>query len=263
MPKKSGAIRICVDLKKLHEGVLCEVHPLPRVDETLALLAGATVFSILDAYSGFCPLAKESQLLTTFITPFGRYCFNKLPFGITSAPELFQKRIKRILDGLNGVVCQMNDILIFGSNQAEHDSRLLAVLKRLKEKNVTLNPEKCEFRKKSVKLLGHLIDSRGIRADPDKTLALENIKVPNSVSELRRFLGMANQLAPHLAEISQPLRELLSPRQSWHWGPAQEKAFAKVKEELIHPTVLTLYDPNDFGRCLILWARGRSFPTVL
>ena len=261
VPKKSGAIRICVDLKKLNEGVLREVHPLPRVDETLALLAGATVFSKLDANSGFwqIPLAKESQLLTTFITPFGRYCFNKLPFSITSAPELFQKRIKRILDGLKGVVCQMDDILIFGSNQAEHDSRLLAVLNRLKEKNVTLNPEKCEFRKKSVKFLGHLIDSQGIRADPDKTLALENIKVPNSVSELRRFLGMANQLgkfSPHLAEVSQPLRELLSPRQSWYWGPAQEQAFAKVKAELIHPTVLTLYDPNA---CIKISADASSF----
>ena len=140
VPKKSGAIRICVDLKKLNECVLREVHPLPRVDETLALLAGATVFSKLDANSGFwqIPLAQESRLLTTFITPFGRYCFNKLPFGITSAPELFQKRMKSILEGLNGVVCQMDDILIFGSSQDEHNSRLLAVLKRLKERNVTL-----------------------------------------------------------------------------------------------------------------------------
>ena len=93
VPKKSGAIRICVDLKKLNEGVLREVHPMPKVDETLALLAGATIFSKLDANSGFwqIPLAKDSRHLTTFITPFGRYCFNKLPFGITSAPELFQK----------------------------------------------------------------------------------------------------------------------------------------------------------------------------
>ena len=249
VPKKSGAIRICVDLKKLNESVLREVHPLPRVDETLALLAGATVFSKLDANSGFwqIPLAKESRLLTTFITLFGRYCFNKLPFGITSVPELFQKRMKMILEGLSGVVCQMDDILIFGSSQEEHNSRLLAVLQRLKERNVTLNREKCEFSKKSVKFLGHLIDGQGIRADPDKTSGLENIKVPSCVSDLRRFLGMANQLgkfSPRLAELSQPLRELLSPRKSWQWGPAQEQAFSKVKAELAHPTILTLYNPN-------------------
>ena len=107
VPKKSGSIRICVDLKPLNESVLREVHPLPKVDETLAQLTGAKVFSKLDANSGFwqIPLAEKSRLLTTFITPKGRYCFNKLPFGISSAPEDFQKRMSRILSGLEGVHC--------------------------------------------------------------------------------------------------------------------------------------------------------------
>ena len=93
VPKKNGSIRICVDFRPLNESVLREVHPLPRVDDTLAQLSGAKVFSKLDANSGFwqIPLATESRLLTTFITPYGHFCFNKLPFGITSAPELFQK----------------------------------------------------------------------------------------------------------------------------------------------------------------------------
>ena len=115
-PKNEGAIRICVDLKPLNDNVLREVHPLPRVDDILAQLTGAKVFSKLDANSGFwqIPLAEESQLLTTFITPFGRYCFNKLPFGSSSAPEHFQKRMSRILSGLEGVVCLMDDVLVFG-----------------------------------------------------------------------------------------------------------------------------------------------------
>ena len=92
-PKCSGAVRICVDLKPLNESVLRETHPIPKVDNTLAQLAGAAIFSKLDANSGFwqIPLAEESRKLMTFITPFERYCFNKLPFGISSAPELFQK----------------------------------------------------------------------------------------------------------------------------------------------------------------------------
>ena len=124
VPKKSGAVRICVDLKPLNESVLRAVHPIPTVDETLAQLSGATVFSKLDANSGFwqIPLSKESRPLTTFITPMGRYHFNKLPFGISSAPELFQKRMKRILEGLEGTVCHMDDILVFGADQAEHNS---------------------------------------------------------------------------------------------------------------------------------------------
>ena len=89
VPKKSGEVRICVDLKPLNESILHEVHPLPCVDETLAQLTGAKTFSKLDANSGFwqVPLASTSRLLTTFITPYGRYCFNKLLFGIASAPE--------------------------------------------------------------------------------------------------------------------------------------------------------------------------------
>eukprot|EP00731_Ephydatia_muelleri_P036195 Em0214g1a len=111
-PNRNGDIRICVDLKALNESVLGEVYPLPTVDETLAQLTGATVFSKLDANSGFwqIPLADSSRLLTTFITPFGRYCFNKLPFGISSAPELFQKRMGQILEGLDGVLCQMDGV---------------------------------------------------------------------------------------------------------------------------------------------------------
>ena len=94
VPKPDGRIRICVDLTKLNESVRRERHMLPSVEQTLAQLGGATVFSKLDANSGFwqIELTKESSLLTTFITPFGRYCFNRLPFGITSAPEYFQKR---------------------------------------------------------------------------------------------------------------------------------------------------------------------------
>ena len=266
VPKPNGAVRICVDLKPLNESVLREVHPIPKVDETLALLAGAKIFSKLDANSGFwqIPLAEESRLLTTFITPAGRYCFNKLPFGISSAPELFQKRMKRILEGLTGVVCLMDDILIFGSNQTEHDERLIAVLKRLEAAGVTLNAEKCKFNETRVKFLGHLIDQCGIQADPAKTTAVLQMKPPNNITDLRRFMGMVNQLgkfSPNLSQLSQPLRELLSPKRSWLWGPNQQTAFENVKCELAKPTVLALFNPQA---CSKISADASSFaPEVI
>ena len=133
VPKPSGDMRICVDLKPLNQTVLREYHPLPNVDETLAQLAGAKNFSKLDANSGFwqIPLAKQSRPLTTFITPFGRFQFNKLPFGISCAPELFQKRMSTMLSGLQGVLCLMDDVLVFGHDQQQHDKRLEAVLSRI------------------------------------------------------------------------------------------------------------------------------------
>ena len=99
VPKKNGIVRICVDLKMLNENVLHKIHPLPKVDETLALLTGATCFSKLDANSGFwqIPLSANSRLLTTFLTPYRRFCFNKLRFGVSCAPELFQKHMINIL----------------------------------------------------------------------------------------------------------------------------------------------------------------------
>ena len=193
VPKKSGKIRICVDLKPLNQSVLREVHPLPKVDETLAQLSGAKIISKLDANSGFwqIPLSQSSRLLTTFITPMGRYCFNKLPFGISSAPEHFQRRMSKILAGLNGVLCQMDDVLIFGKDQAEHDEQLEAALRRIEEAGATLNPQKCEFRKPKLIFLGHVIDKDSITADPEKTEAIVRMSPPTNVPELRRFLGMA------------------------------------------------------------------------
>lgn len=237
VPKKSGAVRICVDLKALNENVLRETHPTPKVDNTLAQQTGAAVFSKLDANSGFwqIPLSEDSKLLTTFITPFGRYAFNKLPFGISSAPELFQKRMNKILEGLEGVVCLMDDMLVIGRNRDEHDQRLKEVLKRVEAAGVTLNSSECEFNKTRVKFLGHVIDCNGIRADPDKIRTICKMEAPRSVSDLRRFLGMINQLgkfSPRIAELSQPFRELLSTKRAWLWGPEQDTAFDRINNLL-------------------------------
>ena len=249
VPKRSGDVRLCIDLKALNESVMREAHPILKVDSTLAQLAGAAVFSKLDANSGFwrIPLSEDSKLLTTFITPFGRYVFNKLPFGIASAPEIFQKRMNRILEGLDSVVCMMIDILVFGKDHDEHDNRLRKVLEQLESANVTLNTSKCEFGKDTVKFLGHIIDGQGARADPEKTEAIRGMATPSSVSDLRRFLGMVNQLgkfSPNIAKMSQPLRELLSTKKTWLWGPQQESAFSQIKDERMKPTKLTFYDPR-------------------
>ena len=118
VPKPNQKVRICVDLTHLNKSVQRECHILPSVDHTLAQLAEVQFFTKLDANSGFwqVPLSKKSAQLTTFIMPYGRYCFNHLPFGISSVPELFQRHMSIALEGLEGVVCLMDDILIHGKN---------------------------------------------------------------------------------------------------------------------------------------------------
>ena len=249
VPKKNGSVRICVDLKMLNENVLREIHPLPKVDETLALLSGATCFSKLDANSGFwqIPLSDDSRLLTTFLTPYGRFCFNKLPFGVSCAPELFQKRMANILEGLHGVVCQIDHVMVFGATRKEHDDRLFAVLQRLQAAGVTLNAEKCEFARDEIQFLGHKVSKAGVQSDPQKIAAIVNMKPPSNITELRRFLGMINQcgkFSPNLAELTKPLRALLTKNSKWHWDQPQQDAYAAVKEEIVKPTVLALYNPT-------------------
>ena len=247
--KPNGKIRICVDLTKLNHSVLRERHPLPAVEQTLAQLAGAQVFSKLDANSGFwqIPLAPDSALLTTFLTPFGRYCFHRLPFGISSAPEHFQRRMSTLLEGIDGVVCLMDDILIHGTTQDEHDSRLMEVLRRLEAAGVTLNKEKCEFSQKQVPFLGQIVNHSGIRPDPGKVRAAQEFPAPTNVGGVRRFLGMVNQLSkfsPHLADVTKPLRELLKKDRAWVWGDPQQQAFDNVKATLTTAPILALFDPT-------------------
>ena len=139
--EKSGAVRICVDLKRLNLSVERERYILPTLQDLTSRLAGATVFSSLDAASGFyqIPLHEASQELTTFITPMGRYCYRRLPFGITSAPEIFMRKMNELLYGLDGVFTYMDDILIYGKDKAEHDERLNKVLKVLASAGLILN----------------------------------------------------------------------------------------------------------------------------
>ncbi|CAB4035810.1 Hypothetical predicted protein, partial [Paramuricea clavata] len=168
---KNGTQR---NLTKLNQFVQRENHPLPTTDTTFANLAGARYFTKLDANSGFwqIKLSERSKPLTTFITPWGRYCFNVLPFGISSGSEKFQKCMCQILEGLDGVECNIDDVLVHGATQEEHDRRLEAVLQRLGNANVTLNAEKCVFNVSIVKFLGQIVGADGIKLDREKIQAI-------------------------------------------------------------------------------------------
>ena len=155
--------------------------------------------------------------------------------------------MSEILKGQEGVLCHMGDVLIFGQNQQEHDSRLSSALKRVQAAGLTLNPNKCEFNKQCLTFLHHFIDAHEVSADPSKTSAVLEMEMPRSIMELCRFMGMVSQLGkftPRITEVSQPLHELLSSKRSWVWGPTQDEAFKDIKAELARPTMLALYNPD-------------------
>ena len=140
--------------------------------------------------------------MTTFITPFGSFWFNKLPFGISSAPEVYQKCMNQILEGLPGVLCLIDYVLISVQNQEEYDLRLQETLIWLQLAGVTLDADKCAFGQCSLKFLGHIIDELIIddiiQADLDKTSAVLTMSISKSVTDIRRFMWMVNQLGKFL-----------------------------------------------------------------
>ena len=149
--KAGGKVRITVDYKHLNKAVKREIFPIPTLEQLTSKLGGATLFSKLDAVSGFyqLPLDEESSLLTTFITPFGRKAFLRLPMGLNMAPECFQRKMEETLKDLPGVICYMDDIMCFGDEES-HDARLKAVMERIEASGLKLNKSKCVIRQSSV-----------------------------------------------------------------------------------------------------------------
>ena len=152
-----------------------------------------------------------------------------------------------VLQGLEGVVRLIDDILIYGQTQEEHDKHLTEVLHKIAAAGITLNQEKCEISQSQVKFLGQIVDSKGIHPDPGKVAAVKQMNAPTDVKELRRFLGMVNQLAkftPQLSDATKPLRELLSSKNQWLWSDVQQQAFEAVRNMVSSDRVLALFDPH-------------------
>ena len=222
VPKADGRVRICTDFTKLNKAVKREVYPMSAVNHSLAQLSGGRVFSKVDANSGYwqIALADESQELTTFLSPLGRYCYQRLPQGLSSAPEVFSKEMSVLMDGLDSVVVHMDDLLVWGRDRESHDRSLDEVLRRIHKAGMTLNPSKCMFRQSSVKFLGRIIDAEGIHADQTAIEGIMAISPPTCVKELQSFLGAVNQyseFSSNIAELTHPLRALLCKNVVWMW----------------------------------------------
>ncbi|XP_014261398.1 uncharacterized protein K02A2.6-like [Cimex lectularius] len=247
--KKNGGVRICVDLSHLNKNVRRQFHPMPRIELQLAELSGAKYFSKLDANHGFWQLnlARDSQDYTTFITPFGRFKFQKLPFGITSAPEEFQKRMTRALEGAKNCLIHIDDVLVWGNTKEEHDKYLRRVLEKIKKAGITLNKGKTEFCKQKVEFLGFVLSQEGVAPDPNKVKAITEMEPPKDIKEVQRFMGMVTFLAkfiPKRSEIMAPITSLVSLNNAFVWGPSQQIAFERIKDLLTSSSCLTIFDPN-------------------
>lgn len=212
--KPNGKFRVCLDPKDLNENIKREHYQIPKREEITSEMAGAQFFSKLDASQGFWQLKldAESSKYCTFNTPFGRYCFLRLPFGIKSAPEIFQKAIERITEGLVGTRVYIDDIVVWGNTRQEHDERLTRLLQRVQESGLKLNKEKCQFGVKEVVFLGDKISGEGVEPVHSKVQAIQEMPHPTDKKGVLRALGMINFLSkfiPNLSSKTTCMRELL------------------------------------------------------
>ncbi|XP_030763270.1 uncharacterized protein K02A2.6-like [Sitophilus oryzae] len=246
--KPDKKLRICLDPLDLNKVIKREYCHIPTLEEITSKLAGSTIFSTLDATQGFYSILLDdaSADLCTFGTPFGRYRFLRLPYGIKSAPEVFQSRFKQIFN-LEGVDVYIDDILIWGKTKSEHDERLKKVLQIAKETNVRFNLHKCRFGVNEINYMGHVISGAGISPENSKINAITQIPKPQNKQELQRLLGMITYVSKFINNFSSAtsvLRNLLKKDVEFLWQPEHDKAFENLKNTLINKPVLQFYDVN-------------------
>jgi len=213
--KKNNKLRVCLDPLDLNRAVMREHFPMQTVEDVISKMPNTKVFSVLDANHGFwqVELVKDCSKLATFNAPFGRCSYTRLPFGIASAPEVFQHVMVHFFQDIEGVEVIVDDLVVWGEDVEQHDVRLRQVLDRCRERNLKLNREKCHFRVSEVHLyVGHVLSADGVKPHPQKVEAIIAMPTPANREDLQRFLGVVTYLSkfiPNMSQKSAPLRHLL------------------------------------------------------
>jgi len=255
--KKDGKPRFCIDFRKVNSVTERDAYPLPHIVATLDKLRGAKYLSTIDLKQGYwqVPLAPESRPLTAFTVPGrGLMQFTVMPFGLHSAPATFQ----RLLDTILGPELEphtfvyLDDIIVISSTMDDHLRHLEEVFRRLREAKLRVNPDKCHFGLTELKYLGHIVDRRGLRTDPEKVKAVTQWPTPTTVRQIRQFIGLASWYRRFIRDFSAtaaPLTKLTRKNCKWSWGPEEDAAFKHLKRALTTAPILAC---PDFERKFVL-----------
>ena len=215
VPKKDGSVRLCGDYKiTVNPELQAEQYPLPRIEDIFANLAGGQKFSKIDLRQAYhqIEMEEDSKKYLTINTHMGLFQYNRLVFGITSAPAIWQRTIDQVLEGTSGTSCILDDMIITGKNDDEHLANLEEVLRRLQAHGLRANKTKCEFFKEKITFCGHDIESHGLHKSPEKVEAVLRAPRPCNVAELRSFPGLVNycnSFLPNLSTVVPPLKPVV------------------------------------------------------
>ena len=249
-PKKNGAVRLCVDLKKLNQHIVRErwLSPTP-LEVVSSLPKNARFFTTVDAVKGYhqIPLNEASQALTTFITPFGRYKFKRAPFGISSISEHYNRRMYEIIADLMNTSHIVDDVIIADSDLDEHVKNVRAFLQKCRQNGVALNAAKFHFACPEVTFAGFSVNSSGYTVDGEMLTAIRDFPEPKNRTDLRSWFGLVNQVTSftdELAGLLEPLRPLLREANEFLWLDEHRTHFDKAKAALCQVPYLAYYAPS-------------------
>ena len=241
IPKLNGGIRLCIDLQILNKYVRRPYNPSKSHAEAVSNISSSSkFFSILDTTKGYwqVPLEKEIQDFTTFITAFERFKFLRAPMGLASSQDKYCARGDEALQSIEQVEKVVDDILVQGETAQEHLNTIVAVLNRCQEHGITLNPKKVQLLQSAVRYVGYIVRSDGIKANSTKVEAISEFPAPTNITELRFFIGMANQLGGFthlLSEAAGPFRDLLKPKNAFLCHPSMKKHLQRQKKFFVAP----------------------------
>ena len=201
--KPNGDLRICLDHKDLNRNILREHYPLPKKEEIFEEMCDAKWFSKLDASQAFWQfkLCDKSKDYTTFNTPFGRWAYDGLPYGVCSTPEVFHKVMEQMMENINGVRVYIDDILVWGHTEKEHDEHLEAVRDRIRKYGLMMNQEKCVVKKNAITFLGEELSEDGITPSQDRISAILKMNSPQNKEEVQRLLGLVNYVGKYVDNL--------------------------------------------------------------
>jgi hypothetical protein len=249
VPKKDGSWRMCVDCRAINNITIRYRHPIPRLDDMLDELCGSVIFTKVDLRSGYHQIRMKlgDEWKTAFKTKFGLYEWLVMPFGLTNAPSTFMRLMNEVLRAFIGrfVVVYFDDILIYSKSLDEHMDHLRAVFNALRDAHLFGNLEKCIFCTDRVSFLGYVVTPQGIQVDELKIEAIKSWPVPQTITQVRSFLGLAGfyrRFVKDFSAIAAPLHELTKKGVVFKWGKAQEESFDTLKDKLTHAPLLQL--PN-------------------
>ena len=244
--KKDGTYRFCVDYRRLNAVTVKDSFPLPRIDETFDALSGAIYFSTLDLASAYWQVgvAVADVPKTAFVTSRGLFEFTAMPFGLTNAPATFQRLMERVLRGLTFEHClvYLDDILVFSRSIDDHVAGLRKVLERLREAGLKAKPSKCQFGRKTMDYLGHVVSTEGIAPQENKVKAVREFPVPKNPTVVRSFVNLAGyyrRFIPKFSSIAKPLFDLLRKGDEFTWTDECRAAMDSLKAKLTEAPILT------------------------